>query len=128
MLTAALLIGIIILAQGMLGLVSPDTFVTFVGFFQIPPVLYVAAIIRVLIGAILVMAAQSSRAPMALRLLGGLIVVGGLLTPVIGVQFAKIVLRWWLEGGAEVVRVWASFSLILGLFVVYATAPRRRVA
>jgi hypothetical protein len=85
-------------------------------------------VIRVVFGVVLIRAAPLSRSPKGLRVLGSLIVVGGLLTPFIGVQFAQVILGWWLEGGVSVVRIWAGFSLLLGAYVVYATVPTRRAA
>jgi hypothetical protein len=125
---AALVIGVLIMLQGLLGLASPGLFTDIIGMFQVPPVIYFAAVIRVVFGVVLVLAAPVSRAPIALRGLGALIVVGGLLTPVFGAQFATIILGWWSEGGADVVRMWASAALVIGAFIAYATAPRRRAA
>ena len=117
------MIGVLILAQGLLGLVSPELFSAFVGAFQVSPVIYFAAIIRVLVGVILLLAAPVSRAPQLLRGLGILVAIGGLLTPFVGAQFAKVVFGWWSEGGAAVVRMWASASFIIGALIMYATIP-----
>lgn len=124
----AALIGLLILAQGVLGLSSPSTFVHVVSTFQVPPVLYFAAVVRVAVGVVLFVAAPASRFPLAFRALGMLIAAGGALTPFVGVAFAEVVLRWWSEGGAPVVRAWATFSLALGAFVFYAASARRAVA
>jgi uncharacterized membrane protein len=127
-LIAALLIGILIIAQGLLGLAMPNLFVGLVRAFQETPIIYAAALIRFIFGTVLFFAAPASRAPVALRGLGALIALGGLLTPLIGVPFARVVLGWWSEGGATVVRMWAAAALGLGAFVLYATAPGRRAA
>lgn len=128
MVIAAFLIGLLIVAQGILGIAAPEVFAALIRTIQAPLVIYVAAAIRVLFGAVLYLAAPASRAPKGLRVLGALIVIGGLLTPFVGIQFAHVVLGWWSEGGAAVVRAWAGFALGLGAFIVYATAPTRRAA
>ena len=125
---AALSIGLLIVAQGILGLFAPDLFVGLVRAFQTPPVIYVAAVIRFVFGVVLFRVAPLSRAPTALRGLGALIAIGGLLTPFIGIPFARIVLGWWSDGGPAIVRVWAAAALLLGAFIVYATLPVRRAA
>ncbi len=56
--------------------------------------------------------------------LGSLITIGGLLTPIIGVPFSQSVLAWWAEGGATVVRAWATAALVIGCFILYATLPK----
>jgi hypothetical protein len=124
----ARLIGLLIAAQGVLGLADPETFVTMVRRFQTAPVIYLAAVIRALFGVVLVVAAPASRAPRSLRALGVLVLLGGVLTPFIGTRFGELVLGWWAEGGAGVVRAWAGVALALGAFIVYATTPRRRSA
>lgn len=125
---AALFIGLVILLQGVLGLAMPEAFVGIVQAFQTPPVVYLAAVIRVVFGVVLFLAAPASRMPVALRILGAAIVLGGLLTPLFGMQFSELVLGWWAHGGGALVRVWAAVSLVIGLFITYAVARRNRVA
>lgn len=122
---AALIIGLVVFAQGAAGLLLPDVFVDAVRTMQIPPLIYVAAFVRFLFGLILVLAAPGSRAPLALRCLGALIMIGGLVTPIFGAAIAEVILGWWAQG-PSVVRGWAAFSLALGAFIVYANSPKRR--
>jgi len=126
---AALVIGLALAAQGIFGIVDPDAFVRLLRVVQTPPVIYGAALVRVLFGVVLFRVAPASRAPIVLRVLGALIVAGGLITPFLGVRIGHAILDSWTAGGPGVVRFWAGFSLALGLFIVYATAPRntRRV-
>ena len=121
---AAMLIGMLIVAQGAVGLVAPDLFVALVRALHETPVIYLAAVVRFAFGAVLFLAAPRSRAPMTLRALGALVALGGLLTPFIGVPFARVVLGWWSEGGASIVRIWAAAALGLGAFIVFATVRR----
>ena len=125
---AAFLIGLLIVAQGVLGLIAPEMFADLVRAFQTPPVIYLAAVIRIVFGVVLVLAAGTSRVPVGLRCLGVLIVIGGLLTPLLGVQFAKVVLDGWSQGGPATIRVWAAVGLAIGAFVTYAVAPSRNAA
>ena len=121
----ALVIGLFIALLGVLGLVAPNAFVEVVSFFQTPAIIYLASAIRVAFGVILILAASTSRAPMTLRVLGGLIAIGGLLSPFFGVRFAQPILASWSAGGPVVVRIWAAFGLLLGAFIIYAVWPRR---
>lgn len=123
---AAFMIGVLIIFQGMVGLVRPEIFLGLVREFQYPPAIYVAAVIRVGFGLILCFAAPASRAPTLLLVLGAFIVAGGLLTPYFGIYFAHLILGWWSDGGGTVVRGWAIFAVVLGGFVAYANWPRRR--
>ncbi len=124
---AALVIGLGIMAQGVIGLAFPDAFVGAVTFMQTPPTIYAAAVIRVAFGVVLFRAATESRAPIFLRALGALITIGGLLTPFFGIRLGEVILDSWSAGGPAVVRAWAAGSLIIGGLIVSAVAPRRRV-
>lgn len=92
-----------------------------------PPAIYAATVIRVGVGVgiILFGAAPASRFPRVLRVLGILVLIGGLLTPFVGAWGSKAIIDSWIEGGSALVRIWAAFALALGGFIVYATAPGR---
>ena len=124
---AALLIGLLIVVQGIVGLVAPESFLQLIQFIQTPPNIYVAAVVRIAFGIILFLAAPQSRAPVALRILGALILVGGLMTPFLGVRVADLILGWWSQGPG-IVRAWAAGALVIGFFIVYATARQQRGA
>jgi hypothetical protein len=121
----AFIIGVLLIVQGLGGVVAPDVFVGVVRFFQSPPMLYVAAALRIAIGIVLLCAATDSRLPIFLRVFGILIVIGGVLTAFVGVQFAHTILALWASRGPGLVRLFAVVSLALGLFTAYAVTPTR---
>ena len=122
----ALVIGVLLIIQGLLGIVAPDAFVRVVRLFQSSPMLYVAAAMRIAIGTVLICAATGSRLPMFLRIFGVFVVIGGVLTPFVGVQFAHTILSLWSSQGPGLVRLFALVSLALGLLTSYAVSPARR--
>jgi hypothetical protein len=85
---AVLALGIVIAIVGAVGIVTPTSLVTIAGVFVTPIGLYAAAALRVALGTALVVAAPTSRTPTTLRVLGIIIIVGGLVTPLIGVERA----------------------------------------
>ena len=120
----ARVIALLLIMQGILGLAAPSIFVRVVRGFQTPSVIYLAALLRIAIGVVLVCAAPGSRTPTFLRVFGFIIVVGGLLTPFVGIQFAHMILDWWSAWGPALVRVFAGVSLALGIFTAYAAGRR----
>jgi len=124
----ALLIGLFIVATGMCGVAAPHGLLTAVRFVLTPRGLYLVAAVRVVFGVILVLVAPSSRAPRVLRLLGLIMLVAGLTTPFFGLDRARAMLDWWSARGPAFMRVWAGLAVALGVFVVYAVAPRRPAA
>lgn len=121
---AARAVGVLVLTQGVVGLVAPKAFFALIGAIQQPPVVYAAAAARTIIGLVLFLAAKRSRMPRCLGALGILIALGGLLTPVYGVRFSSFVLGLWSAGGAPVMRTWAAASVMLGLFILGSLWPR----
>jgi len=124
----ALLVGILLIIQGLLGIVAPQLFVDVIRVFQEEPMIYVAAALRLAIGVVLICAASGSRIPMFLRVFGSIIVIGGLLTPFVGAQFAHMILALWSTRGIGLVRIFAVVSLALGVVTAYAILPARRNA
>jgi uncharacterized membrane protein len=122
----ALLVALLISLVGLTGIVSPETLAS-LGRHALTPVgLYVIAAVRIGIGIILLLAAPVSRAPRTLRVFGIIAIIAGLATPFVGVETSRRVMDWWLAQGFGCVRLLAGIALVLGGFLAYAVAPRRR--
>lgn len=102
---------------------SPRTLLGIVRRFQTRAGLYAAAGLRLVLGAALVLAAPTSRAPDVVRILGVLIFASGLVTPWLGLARFRTLLAWWSGRGRGFMRAWAALALVLGLFLAYAVAP-----
>ncbi|OGL29919.1 MAG: hypothetical protein A3G44_08385 [Candidatus Rokubacteria bacterium RIFCSPLOWO2_12_FULL_73_47] len=119
----ALVLSLLVAALGALGVVAPARLVGVVRRLESPGGLYAAAALRVVLGVALVLTAPTSRAPEVVRLLGAVIVVAGLVTPLVGVARFRRLREWWSARGPIFMRVWAGFALVLGLWLAYAVAP-----
>lgn len=125
MVLVALTISILVAVLGAVGLVVPTVFVAVSRPFLTTAGLYAATALRLVLGTALFCAAPTSRAPGIIRVVGIVIIIAGLATPLIGVDRARVIVEWWTAQGPTFLRVWASFALVLGLFLAYAVAPRR---
>ena len=96
--------------------------------FATPGGLYIAAGLRVGIGLVLLLAARGSLTPNLLRVLGVLAFVGGLATPLVGVERVRAILDWCSHQGPIILRLGAAFALALGSFIAYAVLSQRREA
>jgi hypothetical protein len=121
--TIVVVVGLVIAAIGLLGLVSPRRLIRLVKSALTPTGLYSAAGIRVLLGVALWFAAPTSRAPDALRILGALAVAAGLLTPFVGLERSRKLLEWWGSRGGGFTRVWSCFAFAFGLLLIYSVTP-----
>jgi hypothetical protein len=121
----ALSVGVLLIIQGLLGILAPDAFVGVVRLFQSPFMVYLAAALRIAIGIVLLSAVKGSHLPMFLCIFGVFVVIGGVLTPFVGARFAHTILALWSSRGPGLVRLFALVSLALGLLTLYAVSPKR---
>jgi hypothetical protein len=128
MVRVALVLSIAVAVVGTIGLFSPATLVAIGGEFASPVGLLVAAAIRVAFGAVLILAASASRNPRAIRILGVVIVVAGLITPFFGVERARAILDWWSSQGAVLTHIPPAVVLALSFILIYLLSPRRSAA
>lgn len=126
--TPALLVGLLILVLSVLGLLVPDTFLIIGRAASTPVGLYVAGLVRVAIGLVLIAAAPASRSPIGLRVIGAFSFLAGLVTPLMGVNRARTYVESWAAQGPTVMRLWAVVGIALGLFVAFAVTDGHRAA
>lgn len=119
----ALVLSVFIAALGALGVASPSRLLGVVRSFQTPAGLYFAAALRVVLGVALFFAAPASRAPELIRILGVVIFVGGLITPLFGLERFRRLLDWWSARGSAFIRAWAAFALAFGFLLAHAVLP-----
>jgi hypothetical protein len=124
---AALIIGLLIAALGLIGVFAPDVLLRLVSMIHLPPALYLAALLRVAFGIIFIVAAPRSRLPTALRILGVIVILAGVLTPFFGAQMAEVALNSGSKNSGTV-RALAGAALAFGGFIVYATGHKSRAA
>jgi hypothetical protein len=128
----AFVFGLCILAIGAGGIFAPSGLVWITQHFIITSgAFYDLAAVRVAFGLVLIAAASASRAPKALRVLGYVILIAGIMTALmglLGIGRARASIEWWLQRGSSVVRLTGFLILALGSFVAYACAPARRAA
>lgn len=79
-------------------------------------------------GAALFLAALESRAPMTIRVTGGVIFAAGLALPWIGHERLWRMFDWWAAHGTNAVRALGVVVLVGGLALVYALLPALRSA
>jgi hypothetical protein len=119
----ALVLSLFVAAMGALGIISPVRLLGIVRQFQHPAGLYAAAILRVVLGVALFLASPNSRSPEVVRILGIIILVSGLITPLFGLERFRKLLNWWCTRGLTFMRIWAGFALAFGLLLAFALVP-----
>lgn len=126
--TAAFLVGLLIAAVGVTGLMAPAALYQIAGWFTSPDPWYVLAVVRIAVGVLLLLAAKTSRAPHAVRGVAFVPILAGIAIPVLGVERAGAMVQSWLSVGPAVARLSVLPVLALGAFIAWAFAPPRRAA
>ena len=122
-------LGLGIGALGALGMLVPSGAIWLAQRFVTPGAIYAAAALRIAFGLILISAAPASRRPRALRILGYVLVILGIGTAfagLLGMEYVRASVDWWLQQGSGILRLSALVVLALGAFIAYACAPVRR--
>lgn len=123
----AMVIGIVIAALGIIGLISPDTYVRLGWFWEESPGLYIVAAVQLVIGLVLIRAAPTSRSPLGLGALGVLALIEAVFMPFLGHGRIHAIAHWMSSQSPSFLRLWGLLELAVGILIVSAVAPRRRV-
>lgn len=124
--TAALLVALFVIVVGVVGIFSPESLLTVGRYVVTPAGLYAIAALRVAIGLLLMLVAPISRVPRTLRIVGAIVLVAGLATPLFGVERTRAILNWASTQGTALLRVGAVLALAIGGFIAFAVSTGRR--
>jgi len=119
-------VGFVVVLVGLLTMAAPAALPGWGARLITPGGLYVIAVLRVVIGVVLIEAARSSRMPRTLRVCGTVAVLAGLTTPFLGAGRAQAVLEAWLAARPIVVRLFAALMMGIGSLIVYAAGDGPR--
>jgi hypothetical protein len=117
-------LGVLITIVGLVGIAAPSVLLEFGRSLQTPNALFLIAALRIALGALLIWAASASRVPRTLRVIGAIVVVAGLFTPLFGIERVQAVLTWWAQQGQVFMRAIPGVAVVIGGFLMYAFAVR----
>ena len=122
----ALLIAILMILLGLTGVLWPDGLMEVAKYSFTSTGIYVAAVVRIVMGALLFVAAPATRTPKTVRVIGLLIFVAGVATALMSAERAQLLKDWWLSHGADALRIAACFPLAVGFFLAGSTLSSSR--
>src|SRR5438270_7991564 len=82
--------------------------------------LWIATAIRAVLALGLFAAAGESKAPILLRILGGLILIVAAATLLLGLDRHRRMIDWWLARNRTIQIAWGAAAFALGVFLIYA--------
>lgn len=113
------------MAVGGLGMAAPAVLLQLGRSLETSAALWAIAVLRILLGIVLIRAAAISRTPWTFRVLGVLLVFVGAATPLSGVERSRAALEWFANQGWALFRAASGLAVAFGLFLVWAVTPRR---
>jgi len=81
--------------------------------------IYVAVIVRLLLGALLIFAAPDARFPVVFKVLGWLSIIAAILIPLLGRTLLDRIINWFTALPSLLVRFWLLFGIAFGGFLIY---------
>jgi hypothetical protein len=115
----ALILSASVAAMGVLVIVSPARANDLKRLFADKTGLWVATAIRAVLGLSLLAAAEDSKAPMLLRILGLIILVVAIAMPLLGLDRHRRMIDWWLARNRKIQIICGAASFALGVVLIY---------
>jgi len=113
------MVGILTTACGATFLVSPALIRRWLSFWQTDTQLYWAVGLRLLLGAVFVVAAPRCQVPGVILVFGWVMVAAGILGIVLGRARLHAMVRWYRERSDTELRGWAVLTLVIGTLILY---------
>lgn len=123
MLFIVVFFAVFMIAIGALGVAAPAKLMDYLRVSQLFDRLWLVGAIRIVFGAALIAVAEGTRAPPAFMVFGGVALLAGVATPLVGRERASRMLGWWERQPPEFVRSWCSVVVLLGALVLYGVSP-----
>ena len=113
----ALLIAALMVLLGLTGVLWPEGLMQLAIFSFTRSGLYVVAAVRIILGALLFVAARATRTPKTVRVIGLILLVAGIATVFISAERAQLMKDWWITHGPDTLRIAACFPLAAGIII-----------
>ena len=81
--------------------------------------LYFAAAFRIIVGVLFILAAEHTRTPMAVKVIGALIIVAGVMIPIIGPKKLALFIQLMLARKDSTLRLFGVVAGAIGVFFIW---------
>jgi hypothetical protein len=118
--TVVLAFGIAVGVLSVWGVLAPDKMMKMVyGVVHQDWGIHFAIVLRLVLGAALVIAAPESRFPLFFEILGGIAIVAAVALLLMGRERLRKFVAWFERMPPAMIRVWLLFGIAFGAFLVY---------
>ncbi|MDH3337554.1 MAG: hypothetical protein OER22_09950 [Gammaproteobacteria bacterium] len=116
-----LAVGILIAVAGLFGAFSPAQFRRSLGSWSGQSRFWFAVLIRLVMGAVLLLVADELRFSFAMKILGGISVAAGIGVLLMGQRRLDSLVNWWLSRPDSLMRVSTALAAAFGVFLIYVS-------
>lgn len=112
--------GILFLVLGVIFFVRPALIRTFIEFAKVGKRVYIGGVIRIIIGALLLLATPKAAFPWLPGIIGALILISGILIFILGTQRIHAFMDWWYGLDDSRLRIMPVVAAIFGVLLIYS--------
>ena len=116
-----LIIGILIILEGVVLLLKPDWIKKVIRFFAKGKALYLAALLRLILGVLFLVSARECDKPWIAIAFGILLLLAGISMFIIKLDKMKAYLGWWYERSLITIRLLSLAAFAIGAIIIYAS-------
>jgi len=116
-----LAVGILIAVAGLFGAFSPARFRRSLGSWSSQSRFWFAVLIRLIMGAVLLLVADELRFSFAMKILGGISVAAGIGVLLMGRRRLDSLVNWWLSRPDSLMRLSTALAAAFGVFLIYVS-------
>ena len=113
-------IGIVFVFMTIVYFLKPDIMKRLMEFFKQGRRMYFAAIIRLVLAVVFLLAARQCRQFWVIFAFGILFIISGLLIFILGLEKVKSYVSWWQKQPVMLLRVMAVVGLAIGAIIIYS--------
>ena len=114
------IVGIVIVAVGVVYLLKPDVMKWLIEFFKQGKRIYFAGLIRLALAVIFLLGARECDITWVIVVFGILFLIGGVLIFILGPEKIRRILDWYQKQSALLLRVIAVIALAIGAVIIYS--------
>lgn len=120
MLTLVRLVGMVLVAMGIVFFISPNRIRQWMVFCEKGRRPYMMGTLRILVGIVFLLAAPQSRIGWVIVTVGILTLLGGITFFLLGLERVRSMLRWAHGRSLPVLRLIALFAIAIGVLILYS--------
>ena len=113
-------LGLVMIVTGIVGIADPVRLFSYANWWKEPSRIYVAAVLRLGLGAVLWYAAPQTDYSTVVRVLGAVMFVSGVGFFIAGAERVMAMIDWWMDLSPAIHRVWLLFAVALGILLIAA--------